>query len=346
MLGDQRLLLRGRSPPPRPARRPGRVDRRVRSRRLDLPERYDFAGYGRRARDGPARPVRPGGGRGLLVGDPHPGRPGHAAPAPGGRAARRDRIRPRRRLGCSSGPTRSPGCATTSPGSPSCAARHPVVARLARVHAGLRLPATGRVFQRLLRAVLEQKVTGKEAYRGYAATRAPFPRESGGQPAPGRWPACCCRPTRPPWPPPRTGCSTRSASSSAGPTRSAGPPPSPPGWRRRADAAEATRRLTAIVGIGAWTRPRWSGSRSATRTPSPSATTTSRTWSPGPWPARPAPARARRHRAGQPGRPADAGAAGAVPRSPRPGLRAAGARRPRRAPRFGPRMPIRSFAAF
>src|SRR5690606_36330073 len=59
------------------------------------------------------------------------------------------------------------------------AARHPVVAELARRHAGLRLPATGRVFQRLLRAVLEQKVTGKEAYRAYAAVVRHFARPSG-----------------------------------------------------------------------------------------------------------------------------------------------------------------------
>ena len=55
--------------------------------------------------------------------------------------------------------------------------------RLAREHPGLRLRATGRVFHRLVRAVLEQKVTGKEAYRGYARllrhfapTPAPGPR--------------------------------------------------------------------------------------------------------------------------------------------------------------------------
>ncbi|MBX6748733.1 MAG: DNA-3-methyladenine glycosylase 2 family protein, partial [Micromonosporaceae bacterium] len=50
------------------------------------------------------------------------------------------------------------------------AARHPLVAQLARQHPGLRLPATGRVYERLLRTVLEQKVTGTEAYRAYAAT--------------------------------------------------------------------------------------------------------------------------------------------------------------------------------
>jgi 3-methyladenine DNA glycosylase/8-oxoguanine DNA glycosylase len=62
---------------------------------------------------------------------------------------------------------------------------HPTVARLAKVHSGLRLPATGRVFQRLLRAVMEQKVTGKEAYRGYAGAVRHFHRVSGGEPTPG-----------------------------------------------------------------------------------------------------------------------------------------------------------------
>lgn len=46
---------------------------------------------------------------------------------------------------------------------------HPLVARLAREHAGLRLPATRQAFPRLLRAVCEQKVTGTEAYRAYSA---------------------------------------------------------------------------------------------------------------------------------------------------------------------------------
>nr|WP_244872321.1 DNA-3-methyladenine glycosylase 2 family protein [Catellatospora sp. TT07R-123] len=60
---------------------------------------------------------------------------------------------------------------------------HPLVARLARDFAGVRLPATGLAFSRLLRAVCEQKVTGTEAYRAYAAivrhfsTAAPGPVE-------------------------------------------------------------------------------------------------------------------------------------------------------------------------
>jgi 3-methyladenine DNA glycosylase/8-oxoguanine DNA glycosylase len=58
--------------------------------------------------------------------------------------------------------------------------RHPVVAELARRHAGLRLPSTGRVFHRLVRTVLEQKVSGKEAYRSYAGVVRHF-----AEPAPG-----------------------------------------------------------------------------------------------------------------------------------------------------------------
>lgn len=65
------------------------------------------------------------------------------------------------------------------------AAGHPVVARLAHVHQGLRLPATGRVFHRLLRAIFEQKVTGKEAHRAYTATVRHFHAATGREPPPG-----------------------------------------------------------------------------------------------------------------------------------------------------------------
>jgi 3-methyladenine DNA glycosylase/8-oxoguanine DNA glycosylase len=47
-------------------------------------------------------------------------------------------------------------------------ARHPVIRDLQRRHPGLRLPRTGRVFHSLLPTVLEQKVTGTEAFRAYA----------------------------------------------------------------------------------------------------------------------------------------------------------------------------------
>jgi 3-methyladenine DNA glycosylase/8-oxoguanine DNA glycosylase len=63
---------------------------------------------------------------------------------------------------------------------PALAARHPVVQRLAHTFAGVRLPATGLLFHRLMRAVLEQKVTGTEAFRAYRKICRHF-----GEPAPG-----------------------------------------------------------------------------------------------------------------------------------------------------------------
>lgn len=59
-------------------------------------------------------------------------------------------------------------------------ARHPVLRRLQRTNPGLRLPRSGRIFQALVPAVLEQKVTGTEAFRTYAALL-----RSLGEPAPG-----------------------------------------------------------------------------------------------------------------------------------------------------------------
>ncbi len=48
-------------------------------------------------------------------------------------------------------------------------AMHPVLRRIERAHAGLRLPQTRRVFHALVPSILEQKVTGTEAFRAYAA---------------------------------------------------------------------------------------------------------------------------------------------------------------------------------
>jgi len=45
---------------------------------------------------------------------------------------------------------------------------HPVVARLARIHPGVRIPRTGAVLESLIPAILEQKVTGQEASRAWA----------------------------------------------------------------------------------------------------------------------------------------------------------------------------------
>ncbi|MFC4105353.1 DNA-3-methyladenine glycosylase family protein [Micromonospora zhanjiangensis] len=128
------------------------------------------------------------------------------------------------------------------------AAGHPVVARLTEAHHGLRMPATGQIFPRLLRAILEQKVTGTEAYRGYAATVRRF-----GTPAPG--------PVRALWVPPEPaelaaapywvfhpfGVEQRRADTVRRAAALADR------LERCADAVEATRRLTAIPGIGPWT---------------------------------------------------------------------------------------------
>jgi 3-methyladenine DNA glycosylase/8-oxoguanine DNA glycosylase len=60
------------------------------------------------------------------------------------------------------------------------AAANPLVRRLARTFAGVRMPATGLFFRRALQSVLEQKVTGKEAHRAYRKIVRHF-----GEPAPG-----------------------------------------------------------------------------------------------------------------------------------------------------------------
>jgi 3-methyladenine DNA glycosylase/8-oxoguanine DNA glycosylase len=133
-------------------------------------------------------------------------------------------------------------------GFPAVAAAHPVVAELARRHRGLRLPATGRLFQRLLRAVFEQKVTGKEAYRAYAKTVRHF-RE----PAPGPGPDLLLPPdaatvaATPYWVFHPFGVEQRRAQALLRTAVLADR------LERCADAAEATARLTAIPGIGPWT---------------------------------------------------------------------------------------------
>ncbi|MEU2614589.1 DNA-3-methyladenine glycosylase 2 family protein [Micromonospora sp. NPDC007271] len=127
------------------------------------------------------------------------------------------------------------------------AAAHPVVARLAAQHRGLRMPATGQVFPRLLRAILEQKVTGKEAYRAYAAAVRHF-RE----PAPGPLalllpPAPAAVAASPYWVFHPFGVEQRRADTLRRAAAAA------ERLERCADAADATRRLTAIPGIGPWT---------------------------------------------------------------------------------------------
>ena len=59
-------------------------------------------------------------------------------------------------------------------------ARHPLIRDLQRRYAGLRLPRSTRIFDALVPSVFEQKVTGTEAFRAYAALLRTL-----GEPAPG-----------------------------------------------------------------------------------------------------------------------------------------------------------------
>ena len=60
------------------------------------------------------------------------------------------------------------------------AARHPVIGELALRFEGLRVGRTGRAFEALVPAVLEQKVVGREAHRGWRYLLLKY-----GEPAPG-----------------------------------------------------------------------------------------------------------------------------------------------------------------
>ena len=62
----------------------------------------------------------------------------------------------------------------------SFAPEHPKLVDAHRRHTGLRIPRTGRVMESLVPAVLEQKVTGKEAFRAWRVLVGKF-----GTPAPG-----------------------------------------------------------------------------------------------------------------------------------------------------------------
>ncbi len=57
---------------------------------------------------------------------------------------------------------------------------HPLIARLGRIHPGVRIPRTAAVLESLVPAILEQKVTGREAHRAWAGLLRTY-----GEPAPG-----------------------------------------------------------------------------------------------------------------------------------------------------------------
>jgi 3-methyladenine DNA glycosylase/8-oxoguanine DNA glycosylase len=132
-------------------------------------------------------------------------------------------------------------------GFPALAAAHPVIARLARTFGGRRFPATGRIFPRLLVAILEQKVTGQEAHRAYRKIIRHF-----GEPAPGPVelllpPDPAAVAATPYWTFHPFGVEQKRAQTLLRAAVEAGR------LEQCTDAEEATRRLTAIPGIGPWT---------------------------------------------------------------------------------------------
>jgi 3-methyladenine DNA glycosylase/8-oxoguanine DNA glycosylase len=126
-------------------------------------------------------------------------------------------------------------------------AHHPVLRRLQRSHPGLRLPRSGRVFHALVPAILEQKVTGTEAFRSYAALQrahgepAPGPGELRLPPAPETLAGLPYHAFHPLGVERRRADVIRRAAARVA-------------WlEAAADAADATQRLTALPGIGPWT---------------------------------------------------------------------------------------------
>ncbi|MGI8829797.1 MAG: DNA-3-methyladenine glycosylase family protein [Candidatus Limnocylindria bacterium] len=126
-------------------------------------------------------------------------------------------------------------------------AHHPLIRDLQRRHAGLRMPTSGRVLQALVPSVFEQKVTGTEAVRAYAALLravgepAPGPGELLLPPDPARLATLPYHVFHPLGIERRRAEVVRRAASRAS-------------WLEAStDAGEATRRLMSFPGIGAWT---------------------------------------------------------------------------------------------
>lgn len=126
---------------------------------------------------------------------------------------------------------------------------HPLVRQLARTFAGVRIPATGRLFHHAVAAILGQKVTGGEASRGYRGLLRHFR-----SPVPGPAPARLMLPPDPadvaatpywrfhPWGIEQKRADTvRRAAAFASRLEKA------------TDSVLATRLLTSVQGIGPWT---------------------------------------------------------------------------------------------
>jgi 3-methyladenine DNA glycosylase/8-oxoguanine DNA glycosylase len=128
-------------------------------------------------------------------------------------------------------------------------ASHDLVSTLWRAHRGWRFPATGRIFHHLVPAILGQKVTGREAHHGYVRMLAHHAEPVPG-PAPTRMrltPDPAVIAATPywafhPWGIERKRADTiRRAAVVAAALEAA------------TDAVEATRRLVSLPGIGPWT---------------------------------------------------------------------------------------------
>ncbi|WP_426510831.1 DNA-3-methyladenine glycosylase family protein [Dactylosporangium sp. McL0621] len=125
---------------------------------------------------------------------------------------------------------------------------HPLVHRLSREHAGLRMGATGRVFHHLLPAILGQKVSGKEAHDGYVRIVRKF-----SEPAPGPRAGLYLPPepeilaATPYWAYHPLGVEQKRADTLRRAAAQAA------ALERCADAASCTARLVSIAGIGPWT---------------------------------------------------------------------------------------------
>jgi len=126
-------------------------------------------------------------------------------------------------------------------------ARHQILNDLQRRHPGLRLPRSRRVFHALVPSILEQKVTGTEAFRSYAALlrahgkAAPGPADLLLPPSPETLAGMPYHAFHPLGVERRRAEIIRRAAARAA-------------WLEAATSSEeATRRLTALAGIGPWT---------------------------------------------------------------------------------------------
>ena len=109
-------------------------------------------------------------------------------------------------------------------------AHHPQVALAARRFPGWRVPRTGLVIEALVPAILEQKVTGQEAFGSYRTLVRRY-----GEPAPGEGgaPGCGCRRTPRRWARiPSWEWLTASVDGARSARRRASPPPRRGAWRR------------------------------------------------------------------------------------------------------------------